>query len=132
MRDVPAWVTELPGFDVSGHWCAIICTDAGQHALEVLGLVFEHAEGRGRHYGGPGISTPRQVDADGNVYVPDVPPDAPPLRVPRSSLPGSITFDCPACDRTPRVPREKWSRIAESLELSGVFDVSRLDLSPHG
>jgi hypothetical protein len=118
---LPQWaaqLSEVSGFDPAAPWCRVICTNLEKHAPELLGVVFEDAE-QGRLWGGPHIHLTRQTDPEFEVDMDD------PLRLPPGP-PGGVMFTCPACSRTPRLNRGDWSRLADSLDLPGEFDTSRL------
>jgi hypothetical protein len=103
---LPAWAAAVDGFDPSRWWCPIVCTGHSAHQVETLGLIFEPANEE-LHFG------PRPPGTTGAVAwhirhavslhrVEDDSVDATRL---------SITPVCPACDRTPLIPRDKWGHI---------------------
>ena len=56
---LPSWALGCAGFDPAGWWVPVVCTDRGQHPMELLAVIYEHSEGRGRHYGGHTSTIPK-------------------------------------------------------------------------
>ncbi|WP_147381486.1 hypothetical protein [Nocardioides immobilis] len=126
MIALPEWATVVDGLDPAGAWCAIVCTDRGHHDPEVLGVVFEHVDGRGRHWIGPHIHLTKQTDHDGNL-IPGRATLPGSLRRQTATRRSSVLFTCPRCTRKPRRPREWWARLTEAMPLTREFDSSQLD-----
>lgn len=130
MTGLPEWAEDVAGFDPARWWLPVVCIGRkhAHHPFEVLGIVFDHADGRGIHWGGPHIAL-TQAATTKPLPPPSPRPDRPALRTHTTSLPGSLNITCPACDRTPRVSRGQWSkRISEARHAALPWvDVSTLD-----
>lgn len=129
---LPDWASTIPGFDSSGWWCPIVCMGVApnQHAVELLGIVFDQEPGSGiggLHWSpAPGRITPEMLTKEEHEAL-----VASGTRGTSTGRRGSINSTCPNpdCARTVRIPRDRWSRI---LENARSVEPPWVDLSLYG
>lgn len=125
----PDWVDNLPGFAPTGWWVPIVCTGRHHHAMEFLGVTYQHSETGQTHWSGgvvasethPGIAPMR-------VWVTENTSDEEAATVRDLLGRGSMHIRCPqGC--TPRIPQEAFSRLIEETRR---VEPTWLDVSLYG
>lgn len=127
---LPEWARSMAGVAVDGDdWLPILCTGRGCHAPTLLGLIFEHGQRGGVHYGGPGVGhSRRRLNHRERALNEAEPTDS--LRKPLGpTRPGSINVECRTCGLCVRLARHDWNERVERAWDSRALLRAGLDIS---